>query len=80
MTGPSDSNERHLILSLQQAGTRLANQLAKVEREVRDVALDRDRWKRRAQEAETIVASVGIESKKSLRHSDSGNPDRNQKC
>jgi hypothetical protein len=50
-----DPNERHLIVSLQQAGTRLANQLAKAEREVRDTALDRDRWKKRAQEAEATI-------------------------
>jgi hypothetical protein len=80
VTGPPDTNERHLIVSLQQAGTRLANQLAKAEREVRDTALDRDRWKRRAQEAGATIVSAGIKSKRSLRHGDQANEIGTEKC
>jgi chromosome segregation ATPase len=69
-------DDRKLIVQLQQAGTRLANQLAKSEREVRDIALDRDRWRKRANEAEAAIKSSGLKSKQhqynatALHHSD----------
>ena len=56
-------DDRKLIVQLQQAGTRLANQLAKSEREVRDTALDRDRWRKRANEAEAAIKSSGLKFK-----------------
>jgi hypothetical protein len=60
---PPPDDDRKLIVQLQQAGTRLANQLAKSEREVRDTALDRDRWRKRANEAEALLKSSGLKSK-----------------
>jgi hypothetical protein len=46
----------------------LSTELAKSEREVRDTALDRDRWKKRAQEAEAAIKSAGINKSKQYQH------------
>jgi hypothetical protein len=65
---PPDDDRRLLIAGLQQGCTRLSIELAKSEREVRDTALDRDRWKRRAQEAEAAIKSAGINKSKHYQH------------
>jgi hypothetical protein len=68
------TDERKLVEQLQKAGTRLGNDLGKAQREVRDIALDRDRWRKRAREAEAAISSAGIETKQhnstSLDHTD----------
>jgi hypothetical protein len=68
---PPDDDRRLLIAGLQQGCTRLSTELAKSEREVRDTALDRDRWKRRAQEAEAAIKSAGISKSKQYQHDNS---------
>jgi hypothetical protein len=45
---------------LQQERVQLAPQLAKSEQQVREISLDRDRWRRRANEAEALVKSAGV--------------------
>lgn len=55
---PTES--RSVILGLRRAVAKLGSQVAKTERELRDIALDRDRWRRRATEAEALVRSAGL--------------------
>jgi hypothetical protein len=67
------TDDRKLVEQLQKAGTRLANDLGKAQREARDIALDRDRWRKRAGEAEAAISSAGISKQQhstSLDHTD----------
>jgi len=68
---PTTDDDRKLIAGLQQGCTRLSTELAKSEREVRDTVLDRDQWKRRAQEAEAAIKSAGINKSKQYQHDNS---------
>jgi len=68
---PTSDDDRKLIAGLQQGCARLSTELAKSEREVRDTALDRDRWKKRAQEAEAAIKSAGISKSKQYQHNNS---------
>jgi hypothetical protein len=63
--------DRELIAGLQQGCTRLSTELAKSEREVRDTALDRDRWQKRARELEAEIKSAGISKSKQYQHNNS---------
>jgi hypothetical protein len=49
------------LLKAQRKHERVAGELANLERSLRDLSLDRDRWRRRSEIAETKLKSIGCE-------------------
>jgi chromosome segregation ATPase len=52
------------LLKAQRKNERVAGELSNLEKSVRELGLDRDRWRRRSEEAEATLKSMGFEIQK----------------
>jgi len=68
----SEADSGQIDLAQQNLG-KLGCQLAKTEQELRDITRDRDRWRRRATEAEALASSAGCAATQNQYSNASGN-------